>query len=127
MVSLLSLSWSDAATPPGWSALFRDEVSAWQDRPLDWQAGAAPSWLQGSYVKNGPARLEVGPNQTRHYTNWMDGWGKLHSFAFRHGSPIFLRGASEIFNVDTRSRIYLRPGCSEGGLSYSGRLLRNVQ
>jgi len=67
----------------GWSRLFEDETSEFHDEELAWDQGgdAVPSWLKGSYIKNGPARLNF-PNQTRYYTNWMDGWGKLHSFAF---------------------------------------------
>ena len=40
-----------------------------------------PGWLQGRYIKNGPAQLNF-QNQTRFLTNWMDGWAKLHSFTF---------------------------------------------
>jgi len=68
----------------GWSRLFEDEISEFHDEELSWEQGGAgvPSWLQGRYIKNGPARLKF-PNQTRFYTNWMDGWGKLHSFTFK--------------------------------------------
>jgi len=67
----------------GWSRLFEDEISEFHDLELSWEAGGVdvPSWLQGRYIKNGPARLKF-PNQTRFFTNWMDGWGKLHSFTF---------------------------------------------
>merc|ERR1712215_98631 len=67
----------------GWSRLFEDEISEFHNEDLTWEAGGGgvPGWLQGRYIKNGPARLNF-PNQTRFYTNWMDGWGKLHSFTF---------------------------------------------
>ena len=67
----------------GWSRLFEDVISEFHDEELSWELGGGdvPSWLQGRYIKNGPARLNF-PNQTRFYTNWMDSWGKLHSFTF---------------------------------------------
>jgi len=67
----------------GWSRLFEDEISEFHNEELTWENGGVgvPSWINGRYIKNGPARLNF-PNQTRFYTNWMDGWGKLHSFTF---------------------------------------------
>jgi len=67
----------------GWSRLFEDEISEFHNEHLTWEAGGldVPSWIKGRYIKNGPARMNF-PNQTRYYTNWMDGWGKLHSFTF---------------------------------------------
>merc|ERR1711915_605811 len=68
----------------GWSRLFEDEISEFHNEELTWENGGVgvPSWINGRYIKNGPARLNF-PNQTRFYTNWMDGWGKLHSFTFK--------------------------------------------
>ena len=67
----------------GWSRLFDDEISEFHHEELTWEAGGdrVPGWLQGRYIKNGPAQLNF-PNQTRFFTNWMDVWAKLHSFTF---------------------------------------------
>merc|ERR1719187_1006656 len=76
----------------GWSLLFEDEISEFHDEELTWEAGGekVPTWLQGRYIKNGPAQLKF-PNQTRFFTNWMDGWAKLHSFTF-NGSEVKFSG-----------------------------------
>jgi carotenoid cleavage dioxygenase-like enzyme len=44
--------------------------------------GTMPTWLQGSLVRNGPAKFEVG---TQKYRHWFDGLGMLHRFAFQEG------------------------------------------
>ena len=44
--------------------------------------GIIPTWLQGSLVRNGPAKFEVGAQKYRH---WFDGLGMLHCFAFQDG------------------------------------------
>lgn len=74
----------------GWSRLFDDEISEFHDEKLAWEYGGAgvPDWLHGRYIKNGPARLKF-PNQTRFFTNWMDGWAKLHSFKFNGANVTF--------------------------------------
>merc|ERR1711892_1581692 len=84
LLCFISLADICLAHTQGWSRLFEDEISEFHDEELSWEQGGAgvPSWLQGRYIKNGPARLKF-PNQTRFYTNWMDGWGKLHSFTFK--------------------------------------------
>merc|ERR1711872_885539 len=63
----------------GWSRLFQDEISEFHDEDLTWELGGnnVPAWLSGRYIKNGPARLNF-PNQTRFYTNWMDGENFTH-------------------------------------------------
>ena len=83
LLCLLSLAEICLGHTQGWSRLFEDEISEFHDEELSWELGGGdvPSWLQGRYIKNGPARLNF-PNQTRFYTNWMDSWGKLHSFTF---------------------------------------------
>merc|ERR1712123_91454 len=80
---VLSLATVCLGQTQGWSRLFDDEISEFHDEELAWEDGGeeVPSWLKGRYIKNGPARLNF-PNQTRFFTNWMDGWGKLHTFTF---------------------------------------------
>jgi carotenoid cleavage dioxygenase-like enzyme len=41
--------------------------------------GELPAWLQGTLVRTGPARFEVGSQKFRH---WFDGLAMLHAFAF---------------------------------------------
>ncbi len=44
--------------------------------------GLLPSWLQGTLVRNGPAKFEVGEHGLRH---WFDGLAMLHSFTIEAG------------------------------------------
>jgi carotenoid cleavage dioxygenase-like enzyme len=48
--------------------------------------GTMPTWLQGSLVRNGPAKFEVGKQRYRH---WFDGLGMLHRFAFQSGKVAY--------------------------------------
>ena len=61
----------------GWAEFLEDETSQFHDLPLAWeQEGGVPAWIQGSYIKNGPARKEFGDD--RYYSNLLDSWAKLH-------------------------------------------------
>ncbi len=44
--------------------------------------GDIPAWLQGSLIRTGPAKFEVGDESYRH---WFDGLGMLHAFQFQGG------------------------------------------
>jgi carotenoid cleavage dioxygenase-like enzyme len=44
--------------------------------------GALPAWLEGTLLRNGPARFEVGPDRYRH---WFDGLAMLHRFGIGGG------------------------------------------
>src|SRR5262245_13928919 len=44
--------------------------------------GKLPSWLDGTLLRTGPAKFEVG---TRTYNHWFDGLAMLHRFAFADG------------------------------------------
>ena len=44
--------------------------------------GELPPWLEGSLLRTGPARFEVGPQQMRH---WFDGLAMLHRFTIAGG------------------------------------------
>src|SRR5919204_660113 len=44
--------------------------------------GRLPDWLQGSLVRTGPAKWEVGSRTMRH---WFDGFAMLHRFGIADG------------------------------------------
>ena len=44
--------------------------------------GALPGWLEGSLLRNGPARYDAGERSLRH---WFDGQAMLHRFTFDGG------------------------------------------
>jgi beta,beta-carotene 9',10'-dioxygenase len=44
--------------------------------------GKLPSWLEGTLLRTGPSKFEVG---TRTYNHWFDGLAMLHRFAFVGG------------------------------------------
>ena len=41
-----------------------------------------PSWLNGSFIRNGPGMFYIGENRLNH---WFDGLGMLHKFDFKNG------------------------------------------
>lgn len=57
--------------------------------------GTVPSWLQGTLLRAGPAKFEIGSER---YNHWFDGLAMLHKFAFAGGrvsyANRFLRGRS---------------------------------
>src|ERR1700738_5362017 len=46
-------------------------------------SGQLPAWLQGSLVRTGPARFEVGEQK---YRPWFERLAMLHAFAFTDGA-----------------------------------------
>lgn len=44
--------------------------------------GSIPSWLEGTLVRTGPSKFEVGDQAMRH---WFDGLAMLHAFTVRDG------------------------------------------
>ena len=48
--------------------------------------GTLPSWLEGTLIRNGPARFEAGGRSVRH---WFDGLAMLHRFAIADGSVAY--------------------------------------
>src|SRR3954451_9490333 len=44
--------------------------------------GTIPAWLQGSLLRTGPAKYEIGERTVNH---WFDGLAMLHRFAFADG------------------------------------------
>jgi carotenoid cleavage dioxygenase-like enzyme len=67
-------------SPPyaiGFSTL--DKEMQLDDLPL---RGNFPNWLNGTLVRTGPAKFEVGEQRYKH---WFDGLAMLHKFSFRGG------------------------------------------
>ena len=65
----------------GWASYLADEPSEFHNLPLTWTLNTTiPAWLKGSYVKNGPGQRKFGDD--RHYSSYLDSWGKLHKFTF---------------------------------------------
>src|SRR3954470_13359172 len=44
--------------------------------------GELPAWLEGTLVRTGPAKFEVGERSLNH---WFDGLAMLHAFTVRDG------------------------------------------
>jgi beta,beta-carotene 9',10'-dioxygenase len=70
--------------------------------------GELPPWLQGSLIRTGPARWEVGDRAMNH---WFDGFAMLHRFSFAGGSVSYA-------NRFLESRAY-RAARDEGRIAYS--------
>ncbi len=70
--------------------------------------GKLPAWLQGSLIRTGPAKWEVGDRAMNH---WFDGFAMLHRFSFEDGEVAYA-------NRFLESRAY-RAARDEGSLSYS--------
>jgi len=77
----------------GWDKFLADEPTEFHDLPLTWERNASlPTWLRGSYVKNGPSQKRFG-TENRWYTQYMDSWGKLNKFTFKgDGSSVLYSG-----------------------------------
>jgi carotenoid cleavage dioxygenase-like enzyme len=56
-----------------------DEEIELDDLPI---VGSVPTWLEGTLLRNGPGKFEVGESKFRH---WFDGFAMLHRFSFRDG------------------------------------------
>jgi beta,beta-carotene 9',10'-dioxygenase len=48
--------------------------------------GALPAWLEGTLLRTGPSKFEVG---ARSYNHWFDGLAMLHRFAFADGGVTY--------------------------------------
>merc|ERR1712136_372716 len=71
----------------GWTDYLKSELSEWHDVPLNWEMNATvPAWVKGQFIRNGPARLDMGGE--KYFTMYMDGWGKLHSFKLNGGKVL---------------------------------------
>uniref|UniRef100_A0A667Y5Y5 Beta-carotene 15, 15-dioxygenase 2, like n=1 Tax=Myripristis murdjan TaxID=586833 RepID=A0A667Y5Y5_9TELE len=67
--------------------------------------GTIPSWINGSFLRNGPGKFEFGEDR---YTHWFDGMALMHRFHICEGnvtySSRFLRSDSFVQNSE-RNRI----------------------
>jgi beta,beta-carotene 9',10'-dioxygenase len=70
--------------------------------------GQLPPWLQGSLIRTGPAKWEVGDRAMNH---WFDGFAMLHRFSFADGDVSYA-------NRFLESRAY-RAARDEGRIAYS--------
>ena len=70
--------------------------------------GRLPAWLQGSLIRTGPAKWEVGDRAMNH---WFDGLAMLHRFSFAGGEVSY---ASRF--LDTRA---YRAARDRGEIAYS--------
>ena len=85
-------SWSQVVTENnvGWAKYLADEPSEYHNLPLEWELDTSiPSWIKGSYVKNGPGRRKFGDE--RQYSSYLDSWGKLHKITF-NGEKVSISG-----------------------------------
>lgn len=72
-------------------------------------AGDFPVWLNGSLLRTGPAKFDVGRTTVNH---WFDGLAMLHRFAFSDGEVTYS-------NRFLRSEAYCE-SVAEGGLALGG-------
>ncbi|GHO46362.1 carotenoid oxygenase family protein [Ktedonospora formicarum] len=91
-----TLSQASSFFAPGYSSLEQEVVL---DRlPV---SGTIPHWLEGSLLRNGPAKFEMGQQNFRH---WFDGFGMLHRFTFQQGqisyANKFLRSDSYVQSME---------------------------
>jgi beta,beta-carotene 9',10'-dioxygenase len=70
--------------------------------------GELPPWLQGSLIRTGPAKWEVGDRTMNH---WFDGFAMLHRFSFAEGDVSYA-------NRFLESRAY-RAARDQGRIAYS--------
>ncbi|XP_048098900.1 beta-carotene 15, 15-dioxygenase 2, like isoform X2 [Alosa alosa] len=63
--------------------------------------GTIPSWVHGSFLRNGPGKFEFGENR---YTHWFDGMALMHRFYIKDGEVTycsrFLRSDSYVKNSE---------------------------
>ncbi|KAI3371916.1 hypothetical protein L3Q82_006789 [Scortum barcoo] len=63
--------------------------------------GTVPTWINGSFLRNGPGKFEFGKDR---YTHWFDGMAMMHRFHICEGSVTyssqFLRSDSYVLNSE---------------------------
>ncbi|XP_029685868.1 beta,beta-carotene 9',10'-oxygenase-like [Takifugu rubripes] len=63
--------------------------------------GTIPTWIKGSFLRNGPGKFEFGEES---YTHWFDGMALMHRFHIQEGnvtySSRFLRSDSYVSNSE---------------------------
>ena len=84
----------------GWQEYLGDEVATFKEVSLAWERDAGiPTWIKGSYIKNGPAQRQFGTDE-RQYSSYLDSWGKLHKFSFNEGKVSFTGRMIETANYN---------------------------
>ena len=58
--------------------------------------GKIPTWLKGTFVRNGPALFEIGSESFNH---WFDGQAMLHSYKFDNGNVTYSNKFLETANL----------------------------
>uniref|UniRef100_A0A3B4Z9M5 Beta,beta-carotene 9',10'-oxygenase-like n=1 Tax=Stegastes partitus TaxID=144197 RepID=A0A3B4Z9M5_9TELE len=63
--------------------------------------GTIPTWINGSFLRNGPGKFEFGEDR---YTHWFDGMAMMHRFHICEGNVTynsrFLRSDSYVRNSE---------------------------
>ena len=76
----------------GWEKFLSDEPTEFHNLPLTWEQDTPlPSWLVGSYIKNGPSQKRFGTEE-RWYSQYMDSWGKLNKITFTESGEVLYSG-----------------------------------
>ena len=76
----------------GWKSYLAEDPTEFHDIPLVCEDPTpVPSWLSGTYVRNGPGQISFG-SPRRVLTSWLEGFAKLHSFKLS-GSSVLFSGA----------------------------------
>jgi carotenoid cleavage dioxygenase-like enzyme len=103
----------------GYELGFRDLTEEVRDRRLDVQ-GTVPAWLDGSLVRNGPARWTVDGSEADH---WFDGLAHLTRFSFDDGTVRY----TNRFPRTEAYRTAVEAGSFTGQFSSSGGYLAKVK
>ena len=94
IVLLVLFAWVQLVSPEnvGWKSFLAEDPTEFHDIPLVWEdTTTVPSWLSGTYVRNGPGQISFG-SPRRVLTSWLEGFAKLHSFKLS-GSSVLFSGA----------------------------------
>ena len=74
------------ANPPRFEQLLYQDLEVETSQiPLDIK-GKIPKWLEGTLVRNGPAKFTLGDSTVDH---WFDGLAMLHAYYFDRGSVTY--------------------------------------
>jgi len=96
----LTFSFVETEFNQGWQTYFDNENSEVQDIALSWQTNTTiPSYLYGTFMKNGPAQKSFGGDDPyRYYGQYGDGWAKLHKITFNGDQVTYSRRMLESAN-----------------------------
>lgn len=85
--------------PSPWAPGFATQERQVQDVALEVE-GSLPDWLEGTLVRNGPAKFEAGDRELEH---WFDGFAMLHAFSIDGGEVTYSNRflESEVYTAST--------------------------